>query len=157
MTRRALDMAVEGMGILRKWRRQKKISITDYEEMKGIFVVNTTADRIARRRRMQEIARIKPRIKSVITRAKAVPIIVELYKKDRHVRELREMVGGSAQTVVKRIRELEKAGIVKTVKELWWPYRKVVSLTDRGKFAFRNLLGPAAGAGLLEMEEDMYE
>jgi DNA-binding HxlR family transcriptional regulator len=68
-----------------------------------------------------------------VRREKAAEILIALLSKPRGVRELWQAVGGSPNTVELRVRELQRAGLIQEGESETWPYRKVLSLTDRGR------------------------
>lgn len=75
----------------------------------------------------------------IFKKKKALDIIESLLKGSRHIREIREIVGGSATTTVTRLRELEQLGIVEYKESDGFPFRRVVSLTEQGKAIAYNM------------------
>jgi len=68
-----------------------------------------------------------------VRKSKGADILFRLLEGPKYIRELLSEVGGSAQTLEMRVRELMKEGLVR--EETWeaWPFRKVLKLTDKGK------------------------
>jgi len=85
----------------------------------------------------------------VLRRGKAVEILFALAKGSKHVRELQSEVGGSASTVEMRVRELLDNGLIRERELGFWPFRKELELSEKGKEVIRtltlqdNLLAPA--------------
>jgi len=73
----------------------------------------------------------------ILTRRRAVSILLALLEKPRSVKELIAVAGGSPETIEKRLRELTELGLVKIEKKKGEPYGKPyikeVSLTDKGR------------------------
>ncbi|MDI6884130.1 MAG: hypothetical protein QMD00_03195 [Hadesarchaea archaeon] len=74
-----------------------------------------------------------------LRKSKAAEILLRLLKGPCYVRGLLFEVGGSAETLEMRIRELLEEGLVK--EEVWevWPFRKMLKLTRRGEDVARLL------------------
>lgn len=68
-----------------------------------------------------------------VRREKATEILLALLSKPRGVRELREAIGGSPNTIGLRIIELERAGLIKEEESGSWPYKKLLTLTEKGR------------------------
>lgn len=68
-----------------------------------------------------------------IRREKAPEILVSLLSRPMGIRELWQVVGGSPNTVELRVRELERAGLIKEEESKGWPYKRVLALTDKGR------------------------
>jgi len=63
----------------------------------------------------------------------ALAIIMKLAEHEKlHIRELSRMTNIRAGTIVNRVKELQKMGIIKVEEEKRFPFRKWVSLTDLG-------------------------
>lgn len=80
-----------------------------------------------------------------VRRSKGADILLKLLDGPKYIRELLSEVGGSAQTVEMRVRELIREGLVE--EETWeaWPFRKTLKLTDRGREV----------AGILKLETSL--
>lgn len=82
--------------------------------------------------------------------SKAIEILSALSKGPKHVRELQSEVGGSASTIGVRVQELLKEGLIREREFDFWPFRKELELTEKGKEVMRvvelqgGLLGLAA-------------
>jgi uncharacterized protein YwgA/predicted transcriptional regulator len=68
-----------------------------------------------------------------VRREKAPEILVALLSKPMGVRELWQVVGGSPNTIELRVRELTRAGLIQEEEPKGWRYKKVLSLTDKGR------------------------
>ncbi len=68
-----------------------------------------------------------------VRREKAPEILAALLSRPRGVRELWQAVGGSPNTVELRVKELQRAGLIQEGQSETWPYKKVLSLTDKGR------------------------
>ena len=68
-----------------------------------------------------------------VRREKAPEILLTLLSRPMGVRELWQVVKGSPNTVELRVKELIRAGLVQEEESKGWPYKKVLSLTDKGR------------------------
>ena len=75
----------------------------------------------------------KMNVLELVSRRRAPAILIALSRRPYHVRELTKAVGGSSSTVVKRIRELSDAGLIRVVEIPGFPFRKKVLITDKGR------------------------
>lgn len=66
-------------------------------------------------------------------RSKGIDIILTLIEKPKFVQEIQTEVGGSATTVEDRINELVKEKLVSEETSKEFPFKRVLSLTDKGK------------------------
>jgi len=68
----------------------------------------------------------------VLLKPKAIEILEAVGDRSMSIKELLDAVGGSATTIVKRVRELEEMGLVKVDFDLNFPFKKKVSITRKG-------------------------
>jgi uncharacterized protein YwgA len=73
----------------------------------------------------------------VLRGSKAIEILFALSKGPKHVRELQSKVGGSASTVEVRVNELLKEGLIRERKFDFWPFRKELEISEKGKEVIR--------------------
>jgi uncharacterized protein YwgA/DNA-binding HxlR family transcriptional regulator len=73
----------------------------------------------------------------VLRRSKAVEILFALSEGPKHIRELQSKVGGSASTIEARVQELLKDGLIRERKLDFWPFRKELELSERGREVVR--------------------
>lgn len=80
-----------------------------------------------------------------VRRSRGADILLKLLEGPKYIRELLSEVGGSAQTLEMRVRELIREGLVQ--EETWeaWPFRKVLKLTEKGREI----------AGILKLESSL--
>jgi len=69
----------------------------------------------------------------VLRGSKAIEILSVLSKGPKHVRELQSEVGGSASTIEVRVQELLKEGLIRERELDFWPFRRELELTEKGK------------------------
>jgi DNA-binding HxlR family transcriptional regulator/uncharacterized protein YwgA len=78
-------------------------------------------------------------IEDIIRRSKGTDIILSLLEKPKGIVEIQEEVGGSASTVQSRIDELIKDGVITANEAVKFPFKRVISLTQKGEMIARAL------------------
>jgi len=69
----------------------------------------------------------------LISRRKTPEILIALLNRPYYIRELKRVVGGSSTTIVKRVKELEEAGLIEIIEIPSFPFKKKVLLTEKGR------------------------
>jgi len=70
----------------------------------------------------------------ILEKKHAMKVLLTIYEKGRmNKTELVESISSGAGSVSSRVDELEQAGLFKVEEETVRPFRKMVSLTERGK------------------------
>jgi DNA-binding HxlR family transcriptional regulator/uncharacterized protein YwgA len=68
----------------------------------------------------------------LLARSKASDILLALLKRPRHITELQLEVKGSLSTIEARVNELINDGLVSSEELGRWPFRRVLTLSDKG-------------------------
>ncbi len=73
-------------------------------------------------------------VHEVLMRERASDILIELlYSDELTVSELLKRIGGSASTIMRRLRELLEVGLISEESTRVWPYKRLIRLTEHGK------------------------
>ena len=80
---------------------------------------------------MNETKKEKASLSNIFSESKTADILKALHNKPNNIRGLHRAIGGSLSTIVKRVRSLKKAGIIKEVE--LHQHGKFFDLTSKGK------------------------
>lgn len=71
----------------------------------------------------------------VVRRRKGAEILLSLHEEPRHIREIQQLVGGSASTINRRVDEFIDQGLIEQKESEEWPFRRTLRLTETGREA----------------------
>jgi|GEM_PF-4621724 len=77
-------------------------------------------------------------IEKILTN-RAIGILMALEDGPQGVRELAKKTGGSFTTIVYRLRDLERLGLVKREKSKHFPFKHTITLTEKGRIILVHL------------------
>lgn len=72
---------------------------------------------------------------NVVRRRKGAEILLSLHEEPRHIREIQQLVGGSASTIDRRVDEFIDQGLIEQKESEEWPFRRTLRLTETGREA----------------------
>ena len=138
---RRLEHKTRLLNLLRDWRDDGKITRSDYKQaQRAMGAYNPRKGRtyeeiygFRKADEMKEKAHARYKKLSEFERTKTLSILRVLYKKPRFIRNIREEVGGSYSTIIKRVDFLQKEGYVTTRTRSQHPHRRTVTLTEKGE------------------------